>query len=562
MSIRRLKSWLLAWGLSCLPAAPAVAQVPPFFRGFADDVQIFSQPDLNSFFSREIETDGWFGGIETFLLSASGPAKVEIGVNGGVRQVYVNNSAPGTFGTDGTTPANLAAPPALAAPVNNFTNGALFAGQRNSNDTGWIRAALSGGGRFDFGFVEDGHGWLISAFNPISNVQEFTAYDAGVVFNEPTVRVYGAFAGATAVPNGVSANNPNFIDLPILYGFVDRIGGITGAGTRQWTPDGFADDLNGNNLYGPDGRDRGTTNAQGVPQAGQPLDGRPDSEGNADVIAPAPQPGAPVNNANAVVTTREPIDYGDAVPLPVIFTELYMRQRTTSGSIEANYLRRIDRYTPRGLTIDMLGGVRFLDLSDQFTVRGTGGILADSYWDTRAANRLVGPQLGVRVIRRRNRWSWTAEGRGVAAADFQTVRQDGEIGSLLTQVPTVTVNATNVGGIAAGAQAQNAANASSGRESGVATRRLNQPLNLNPTAFNSSANMVTFSPVAEVRVSLSYQLFSSVFLNGGYTAIYADNLARSANMVDYTLPRMGILSANNRQPIFLSGINLGIQINR
>jgi len=42
----------------------------------------------------------------------------------------------------------------------------------------------------------------------------------------------------------------------------------------------------------------------------------------------------------------------------------------------------------------------------------------------------------------------------------------------------------------------------------------------------------------------------------------SDGIARSSNMINYTLPMMGINLDNNRQDLFIHGLNVGITINR
>jgi hypothetical protein len=85
-----------------------------------------------------------------------------------------------------------------------------------------------------------------------------------------------------------------------------------------------------------------------------------------------------------------------------------------------------------------------------------------------------------------------------------------------------------------------------------------------PTGFHSSYNPVTFAPFGELRANLGYQLFSSVAVNVGWTGVFASGIARSSDMVNYTLPSMGILhdGSHNKQFLIMNGITLGLQWNR
>ena len=96
---------------------------------------------------------------------------------------------------------------------------------------------------------------------------------------------------------------------------------------------------------------------------------------------------------------------------------------------------------------------------------------------------------------------------------------------------------------------------------GVAATRLNQPLNLMPTGFSTASNRVTFSPIGELRANLNYQLFSQVSVSFGWSGIFLGGVARPSNMINYTLPNMGITTGGNKQYVLLNGVNIGITIN-
>ena len=44
--------------------------------------------------------------------------------------------------------------------------------------------------------------------------------------------------------------------------------------------------------------------------------------------------------------------------------------------------------------------------------------------------------------------------------------------------------------------------------------------------------------------------------------MYAEKVDRASKMVQYTLPGMGINSDNNKEGLFMNGVNFGVVINR
>ena len=88
--------------------------------------------------------------------------------------------------------------------------------------------------------------------------------------------------------------------------------------------------------------------------------------------------------------------------------------------------------------------------------------------------------------------------------------------------------------------------------------------NMSPTAFNHSRRFHEFSPAAELRVNLTYQLTRSVSLGAGWTALWIDNIARAPGLIDYTLAQdstMGI-GDDNDEDVFVHGVNATVTVNR
>ena len=71
---------------------------------------------------------------------------------------------------------------------------------------------------------------------------------------------------------------------------------------------------------------------------------------------------------------------------------------------------------------------------------------------------------------------------------------------------------------------------------------------MSATGFNHSTHWVEFSPIIELRVEAHMQLTNLIAVKAGYTGIFVNNVVRAADMVDYTLPNMGITRNLERQP--------------
>jgi hypothetical protein len=428
----------------------------------------------------------------------------------------------------------------------NSVTGAGFTTQRNSSDTSWITPQLAGGYRFDWGYIENDRGWLFSAFEGLAMTQTNAFSNVSMVYNDPGTTVYNAWMGSNITASGsfVEVTPGAITNFPLLNGFISY--GATTASFGGVTLSVPAD-LNGNNLYGYLGRDLG--GAFGTTSYSPPLDGIPNPETGTPGAQSNLSPGAPYNGA------VQPVDYGDAVPLPVLFNTVNVLDSVKFWGIEANRLLRASDYDRFGGLWELFSGIRYFSFQENFQIDAKGGILADSFWNTTSYNRIVGPQIGVRWSKQRERLKFSLEGRGMAGANFMTGRQDGYLGTKLSQLiplfttytdPTTTPPTT----------------VNLGTGGGPNNLRVNQPLMLSPTSFNSAINWVDFSPVAEVRAKMSYQLFRSVSFNIGYTGIWVGNVARAPDMMNWTLPNFGVVRDTTHQSFFVNGLTVGVEVNR
>ena len=234
-------------------------------------------------------------------------------------------------------------------------------------------------------------------------------------------------------------------------------------------------------------------------------------------------------------------------PLPVRFDELTVRNTVEMWNVEWDYIYRFHPGHHSGI-LEMRAGVRYLEFNEIFGVEGIGyeddtatatvpsGILNDSLWTTWADNHIIGGQIGLRWFRRQNRWTWEVESRFFAGYNAQSINQRATIASRLQQYQTAPPTP------------------------GV-------PVKMSGTVRSDSEfNIGVFSPNAEFRVNLKYQLTRSVTCRVGWTGLWLNGIARPSNMVDYSLNAdgsiFGILEQNNQQSVFINGISFGIDLNR
>ena len=246
-------------------------------------------------------------------------------------------------------------------------------------------------------------------------------------------------------------------------------------------------------------------------------------------------------------------------PLPVFFDEMIVKNRVEHWSVELMWMQRFHQCHNGGI-FELFAGARYMEFDDLFEVSGRGAepiaaaatpppppavaailptpnSLRNSDWATMAENHIVGPQIGLRYFRQRNRWTFSTEGRFLAGFNSQNIRQKGILGSENT-IP------------------------------GVADR----PYLLGSVDVDHTTFLDEFSPAIELRIQGRYQLTRSVSLRGGWTFLWMDHIARASNMVNYEIipgvagnpnPSMlGILADENRQDVLVLGANFGFEINR
>lgn len=269
-------------------------------------------------------------------------------------------------------------------------------------------------------------------------------------------------------------------------------------------------------------------------------------------VGPSMTGNPPITSSLQGYATVGPYDnLSPTVNLPVRFGEMNVTNKVKLWGLEFHYLHRFHPGHHGGNFEWFLGG-RYLEFDDAFSVDAFGiprsldpdtptpdltpeeqllYIMADSYWRNTVENRIAGPQIGARWFKKRQRWTWSAEGRFFAGFNSQNVRQQVGLASLH--------NDAIVGGILPGI-----------------------PPKLATSTMNSSTVLKEWSPGAEIRLNLDFQLTKSVSIGAGWTAFWIDNVARASNMFNYELPNMGINTDANKQDLLMHGGNLRIQVNR
>jgi hypothetical protein len=444
--------------------------------------------------------EGYFFSYERLNWSVHKPDRVELGFDGG--GVFASMPYRTIIRLDGTQDTLLI----------QEEGGVLDVPQYNTITSAVANTEWGWGNRFEVGYMVDDDGWMLSILSKLKQhysatygtdiqrlrellqAQGLDGVD-GVNFDDPLAAALaeppdppgedpiGAVPGIVGIPafEGYRTVSIVFSDpLGLLDGFID----MAVPNADPPTVDGIPDDLNFNNIYGNAGQDTD-------------LDGVPD--------------------------TAAPTDFDDLTRLATIFDLVQVRDRVHINGVGLMKTKRL-RPTHHRSILECYYGVRYMEFDNRFDVLALGGVLADSHWNTRAVNRIVGPQVAFRYTNRRRRWVFGVEGRFLAGANFVSVTQNGELGTRI--VPGAP----------------------------------NNPYFMGPTTFLNKLNTDKFSPVGELKVESSFYLTRAVALQVGWTGLVAGEIARPSNMVRYEVPTMGII--NRDQDIFAQGLSFGVEINR
>lgn len=207
MSLQFRSSWLVAWVLVLLPASAALAgeDYIPAPDGSLDDFQWFAPAEPSPYGGEQAPNEGLFVSLDALRWSISAPERTFLGLanpdgSSAFRRVYID-------------------------PVNSFL-------QFNTADTRFLEAEFTDGGRIEFGYVCDQHGWFISTFNLAEQHQREYLTDIHMVLDDPTQLVNpGQDVGPVPAPQpdgflwGIIAVNLDltldFAPLPVVFDYVE-----------------------------------------------------------------------------------------------------------------------------------------------------------------------------------------------------------------------------------------------------------------------------------------------------------------------------------------------------
>jgi len=231
----------------------------------------------------------------------------------------------------------------------------------------------------------------------------------------------------------------------------------------------------------------------------------------------------------------------DVGKMAVDFDTMLLKNQAYLNGVELLRQYRAPRLHHGGY-FELLYGVRWLQLSDTQHVIAFDSVvtpfpnpLTNSEWSTRATNNLIGPEIGARLFKQQGRWVTSIEGRFMAAANFQNIQQQAQLGDEIYQI--MLARATVVGSIV--------------------------PSLMYPMDTKHSFNATTFAPMGELRVNVSLQATSKVGIKVGYTGMVMGGVTRASNRVSYDGPDLiGITDGGTHQLFFANGLNFGVEVNR
>lgn len=308
------------------------------------------------------------------------------------------------------------------APLNPDTGNPIarpyhISGIRSSAPT----AVFAWGDRYELGVAENGGGWLFGIIDgPEFQTGDFFGTNGGsdfqlfAPFTDPNTGAQ-ILIGNTGQEQNVGLKSP-FGDVYVafnyepglMHGFQDVMDALSADPQGRILPadvdgdgildgDGFADDLDNDGQYGPDGF---------------------------DLMVPGLQPDT--------IAVGVPPDYDDLVELPTSFRTLSVRNATETNGVELMRMHQLSnrRYMKKTQNnhLELYYGARFFQYRDEFIVSGEGGVLGRSFWDTQIHNNLVGPQIMVRWIRQQGQLSTNLQGRFMAGFNVSNWTQTGAIG--------------------------------------------------------------------------------------------------------------------------------------
>jgi len=457
-----------------------------------DGLRLWKPYDPQLFSGGRRSNDGMYSSLSGIYWSISAPKGGYIG-------------ATTTNGEDDTRMVvNLSAP-----------NETTWRAQTNSLKINMMNSTETLGVRFEVGNRRGHHGWLVSGYGLPSQSHMMSTSNVSMA-----IRDEGRFAYYDSVADSTKQD----------AGYLWKVITSGTAVELQWRAVGVSHGLPG--------------------EAGWAMEM---AEDDSELIPTLPDTPAgyryyeivPAGKAYFVPVVDTTTGAGVFGPSPVVFDTFNVRVRSQHQSVEAMYTYRAHPFTWGSM--ELLAGARYWDFEDKFWLNGTnnryaagistvigGGIRAFRQMsvDAKAQNRVVGPQVGMKLSRQNTRWTFGAEGRLTAGINPQRVKTSGRL------LPFDQLSSQTILG------ARYAA-----------------------TDFAHSQTKTYFSPIAEFRLSAEWQWTSAVSFFGAADAMWAGNIARGVRVTDYVVHStdgaiFGIRGNDRNTSIAVYGVEAGIKVNR
>ncbi|MDR1492338.1 MAG: hypothetical protein LBT05_06430 [Planctomycetaceae bacterium] len=293
---------------------------------------------------------------------------------------------------------------------------------------------------------------------------------------------------------------------------------------------------------------------------------------------------APYQTGGILLLGNEDNEGYAIAPLPLFFDRYKINSKTSHWDIQANYVFR--SHATRVGFFEFSGGVRYLELDDKIGFTGWGdmwnsyventessssgstdtdndnnievspySLKSDTQWNFTADNHIIGPQAGIRWIRKNSgRWSLTADTKFFAGFNTQNVRSRGNFGA-----STFNVTENNESG-SGGTGGTGTGNNNTTIVTGVPLGLLN-----GAKEFHHRRILTDFSPGIDFSLKASWQFTDAIALQAGYQGMWIDNTARASRVNNYMIDHYGnIFGINDEvtQSTWIHGVNAGIVINR
>lgn len=402
----------------------------PYDSPYSHKMDFFSPTDLDLDFLPTENHEGWFFGYDKLSWTTLGE-RVRVGANI-TRKAFAVWAPTGSNGLNalgaGTVfPENYPAGHPLGSVVNN-PNGYQQIGDNgirvvdpatgllrdifapdlpNSIESGMPRSKFAWGDRYELGYSDGSKGFIISVIEGPEQSQAMSlGFDGGAQEGQGGLQLDGQNGLQSPLGDVVVHFDYQF---GYMHGFLDirdptTPGSVLGSdsdGDGILDGDGFADDIDEDSQFGPDGFDIDTPG------------GIPDS----------------------IISGATP-DWDDLVELPTSFRTVVLRNRMQIHGIElmgSHILsNRHWQVKHQNQHIELRYGVRYLRLRDTFLFDGDGGVLGETSFNTTLTNNLVGPQIGFRWTEQRGKLGLNAQGRFLFGYNVRNWEQFGGVGEDLT----------------------------------------------------------------------------------------------------------------------------------